>query len=62
MEPITVLTYTVASFFGYYVVADIYNYIKMRTGFNEIRYELDEIKLRLDRINSNVFHKNHNQV
>jgi hypothetical protein len=62
MEPITVLTYTVASFFGYYVGADIYNYIKLRSEFNEIRYDLDGIKLRLDKINSNVFHKNHNQV
>ena len=62
MEPITVLTYTVASFFGYYVGSDIYNYIKLRSEFNEIRYDLDEIKLRLDKINSNVFHKNHNQV
>jgi tetrahydromethanopterin S-methyltransferase subunit G len=56
------LTCTLGYFFGYYVASDICNYIKMRTGFNEIRYELDEIKLRLDRINSNVFHKNHNQV
>ena len=69
MEPITVLTYTVASFFGYYVGADIYNYIKLRSEFNEIIYDLDGIKLRLDgiklrldKINSNVFHKNHNQV
>lgn len=50
MEPITVLTYTVASFFGYYVVADIYNYIKLRSEFNEIRYELNVIKLKIDMI------------
>lgn len=50
MEPITVLTCTVASFFGYYVVADIYNYIKLRSEFNEIRYELNVIKLKIDMI------------
>ena len=62
MEPITLLIYTFASFFGYYIVTDIHNYTKFRSEFNEIRYDLDEIKLRLDKINSNVFHKNHNQV
>ncbi len=44
MEPITMLTYTFASFFGYYIVTDIHNYIKFRSEFNEIRYDLDEIK------------------
>ena len=50
MEPITMLTYTVACFFGYYGGSDIYNYIKLRSEFNEIRYDLDWIKLRLDKI------------
>ena len=64
MEPITTLTYAMTSFFGYYIGADMYNYIKMKIEFNEIRnkldtinshlYKLDSIETRLNRIDSKL--------
>lgn len=64
MEPITTLTYVMTSFFGYYIGADMYNYIKMKMEFNEIRnkldsinnhlYKLDSIEARLNRIDGKL--------
>ena len=57
MEPITAIFYTLTTFFGYYVGADMYNYIKFKNEFNEIKYKLDTINEslnRLDRITSSL--------
>ena len=50
MEPITTLTYVMYSFFGYYICADMYNYIKMKIEFNEVRNKLDSINSRLHQL------------
>jgi hypothetical protein len=47
MEPITTITYLLTTFFGYYVGADMWNQMKLK-------YEMDELKSRLDRISSNL--------
>ena len=44
MEPITILTYILAAFFGYYIGSDMWNYIKNRSEFEEIKGRLDDIK------------------
>lgn len=44
MEPITTLTYILAAFFGYYIGSDMWNYIKNRSEFEEIKGRLDDIK------------------
>jgi len=46
MEPIS---YILASFFGYYVGSDIWNYYTCRSEF-------DNIKNRLDKIQSDINH------
>ena len=45
MEPI--VTYIVSAFFGYYISTDMYNFVKFRNEF-------EEIKLRLDTIHHNT--------
>ena len=50
MEPITTITYLLTTFFGYYVGADMYNYIKMKIEFNEVRNKLDSINSRLHQL------------
>ena len=47
MEPITILTYILSSFFGYYIGSDMWNYIKFRSEFEEIKSRLDDIKAKL---------------
>ena len=44
MEPITILTYILAAFFGYYIGSDMWNYIKFRSEFEEIKQRLDNIE------------------
>jgi hypothetical protein len=67
MEPITSLSYILTSFFGYYIGADMYNYVKIKYEFNAVKNSLDNIILSLNLIDSkldkiNVFHKIHNPV
>ena len=50
MDPITSLSYILSSFFGYYIGADMYNYIKMKNEFNELRNKLDTINSRLHQL------------
>ena len=44
MEPITILTYILSSFFGYYIGSDMWNYIKFHSEFEEIKQRLDNIE------------------
>jgi hypothetical protein len=54
MEPIITLTYMLSTFFGYYVSADIWNQIKFKSEFNEVKAEFNAIKERLDSIDSKM--------
>ena len=54
MEPITTLTYLLSSFFGYYIGLDIWNQIKFRSEFDEIKSTLDRIQSNLNRIDSKL--------
>lgn len=47
MEPITIISYTLTTFFAYYIGADFGNYIKYSR-------EIEEIKGRLDRIHNSI--------
>ena len=51
MEPIITLTYMLSTFFGYYVSADVWNQIKFKSEFNEVKNEFNEVKGRLDIVN-----------
>jgi len=51
MEPITIISYTLTSFFGYYIGTDMWNYVKFSSKFRDIERKLDDldiIKSRLD--------------
>ena len=50
MEPITTLIYMLTSFFGYYIGSDMWNYIKFRSEFEEIKSHLDRIETNINRI------------
>jgi len=50
MEPITTIGYMLTIFFGYYVGADMWNQIKIKTEFDEIKNKLDTINFNLNKI------------
>jgi hypothetical protein len=57
MEPITIISYTLTSFFGYYIGTDMWNYVKFSSKFREIERKLDDldiIKSRLDRLQQTI--------
>ena len=57
MEPITIITYTLTTFFGYYIGTDMWNYVKFSSKFREIERKLDDldiIKSRLDVIQNSI--------
>jgi len=50
MEPITILTYVLTTFFGYYIGTNAFDKIEYTSNFREIKRkldDLDEIKKRL---------------
>lgn len=51
VEPITTITYILITFFGYYVGADIYNYIYLKNEFSQIKSELYTMRIRLNDLN-----------
>ena len=62
MEPITLLTYVLTTFFGYCIGTDYWNYKTFSSDFREIKTklnDLDEIKARLKILESaiNTQHK-----
>jgi hypothetical protein len=57
MEPITVITYLLSSFFGYYVGADMYNYFTLKNEFREVKYKLDNITSSLNQLDSTISSK-----
>jgi hypothetical protein len=54
MEPITFLSYTLTTFFGYYVGADMWNQLKFKAEMDEVKNKLDNMKLQLNRIDSKL--------
>jgi hypothetical protein len=50
MEPIVTLSYILASFFGYYVGSDIWNYYTSRSEFDNIKNRLDKIQTDINSI------------
>ena len=57
MEPLTIISYTLTTFFGYYIGTDMWNYVKFSSKFREIERKLDDldtIKSRLDIIQNSI--------
>lgn len=54
MEPITILTYMLTSFYGYYIGSDLYNYYLYRRNHNETIHTLDAITRTLTRIDTRI--------
>ena len=57
MEPLTIISYTLTTFFGYYIGTDMWNYVKFSSKFRGIERKLDDldiIKSRLDIIQNSI--------
>jgi hypothetical protein len=54
MEPLTIISYILSSFFGYSIGADIWNQIKIKTELDELKNKLDSIHSHLNRIDSKL--------
>ena len=54
MEPITIVSYVLTSFFGYYIGADLYNHYRYQQNFHTTISKLNDISIKLNRIEHKI--------